>query len=158
MRVFRHLAYVGIAVLFSASHAAAQGVAPVPTPEELVWGFYSAWNARDYDAALPVLAPDVRWVDPRLRPMPFGGTRRGHDEIRELVLAPIEANWDGFTIAVDRVVRNGSQVFVSGTVTGFGRKSGRLLHSPYGAVWTISDGVATRVTTFFLPERWLASL
>jgi ketosteroid isomerase-like protein len=147
-----------VGVLVAGAPAAAQGDAPRLTHEELVWRFYADWNAGELDAALSLLAPDARWVDPRVRRTLFAGSRRGHEGIRDGVLAAFPAHWNGFTVALDQVVRNGSQVLVSGTVTGFGRTSGRLLNAYYGAVWTINDGVASRVTTFFVPERWLATL
>jgi ketosteroid isomerase-like protein len=157
MTCFR-LLVLGLASLLSlAGLATAQEAAP-PSREDVVRSFYAAWNAEDFDSALSVLAPDAVWVDPKLKRMPFGGSRRGQDEIRGKVLAAIAANWDGFTIALDQVVRNSNQVFVSGTVTAFGRKSGRLLQLPYGAVWTVKDGVVSRVTTFFVPEKMLGTL
>jgi ketosteroid isomerase-like protein len=146
-----------VGVFVTGAPATAQGDAPL-THEELVWRFYADWNAGDLDAALALLTPDALWVDPRVRRTLFAGNRRGHAEIRDGVLAALPAHWNGFTVALDQVVRNGNQVFVSGTVTGFGRQSGRLLNSRYGAVWTVRDGMASRVTTFFVPERWLATL
>lgn len=48
------------------------------TPEaELLRAAYAAFNARDADAALATMAPDVAW------PRAFkGGFVRGHDEVR----------------------------------------------------------------------------
>lgn len=126
--------------------------------EDLVRSFYRSWNAGELDAALAVLNPDARWVDPREKRMPFSGSRKGHDEVRSRVLEPALANWDGFTISLDNVISNGNQVWVSGVVTGFGRSSGRVLHVPYGAVWTVRDGAASRVTTFYSPGAWLSTL
>jgi ketosteroid isomerase-like protein len=50
-----------------------------PTPEvELLRAAYAAFNARDIDAALATMAPDVAW------PRAFkGGSVRGHQEVRD---------------------------------------------------------------------------
>ena len=50
----------------------------VPSPEtDLLRAAYAAFNARDIDAALATMSPDVAW------PMAFqGGFVRGHDEVR----------------------------------------------------------------------------
>jgi ketosteroid isomerase-like protein len=154
---FRSRVFGFVAVLAIVGSGAAQEAA-VASREDVVRGFYAAWNAEDFGTAAAFLAPDAAWVDPRLRGLPFGGTRRGREEVRSRVFEAIAANWEGFTVSLDQVVRNGNQVFVSGTVTAFGRGSGRLLALPYGAVWTVRDGVASRVTTFFVPELWLGSL
>ena len=49
-----------------------------PAPEtELLRAAYAAFNARDIDAALALMAPDVAW------PRAFkGGFVRGHEEVR----------------------------------------------------------------------------
>jgi hypothetical protein len=49
-----------------------------PSPDiELLSAAYSAFNARDIDAALATMAPDVAW------PKAFkGGFARGHQEVR----------------------------------------------------------------------------
>jgi hypothetical protein len=49
-----------------------------PSPEvELLRAAYAAFNARDIDAALTVMTPDVAW------PRAFkGGLVRGHEEVR----------------------------------------------------------------------------
>ena len=49
-----------------------------PSPEvELLQAAYAAFNARDIDAALATMAPDVTW------PKAFkGGFARGHQEVR----------------------------------------------------------------------------
>jgi hypothetical protein len=49
-----------------------------PSPDvELLRAAYAAFNARDIDAALAVMAPDVAW------PKAFtGGFARGHQEVR----------------------------------------------------------------------------
>lgn len=123
--------------------------------EQLVRSFYAAWNAGDADAAAALLSPDVVWKDPKVRKTIFVGTSRGRDAVRTQVLQTVLDNWQGFTIALDSVIRNGNTVFVTGAVSAFGRSSGRILSEPYGAVWTVRDGMATRVTTFFVPDRWL---
>jgi hypothetical protein len=53
-------------------------VSDQPSPDiELLRAAYSAFNARDIDAALATMAPDVVW------PKAFkGGVARGHHEVR----------------------------------------------------------------------------
>ncbi|QEL14995.1 nuclear transport factor 2 family protein [Limnoglobus roseus] len=50
----------------------------LPTPNrDLLRAAYAAFNARNIDAALATMAPDVAW------PKAFkGGAARGHDEVR----------------------------------------------------------------------------
>ncbi|MBA4016290.1 MAG: hypothetical protein C0483_03795 [Pirellula sp.] len=54
-------------------------MADQPSPDvELLHAAYTAFNARDIDAALATMAPDVAW------PKAFkGGCARGHQEVRD---------------------------------------------------------------------------
>lgn len=128
------------------------------TSEQHVLSFYSAWNSADLDLAVSLLGTETVWKDPRLRSMPFGGRAKGGDQIRLAVLEPVSMNWQGFTVAVDSVSRNGNQVLAVGTASGFSSRTGKTLWLPYSSVWDIRDGNVRRVTTFFDAAAWLRTL
>lgn len=111
-----------------------------PQVERLVRTGYEAFNRRDIDAALAVMAPDVRWAN---------GWEGGHVEGHEAVRAYWTRQWeeldptvvptavelddeaDGILVTVDQQVKDGA---------------GRLINA--GTVrhrLTISDGLVTRM-------------
>jgi len=58
-----------------------------PSPVDLVYGAYAAFNARDLDAALSVMHPAVDWPN-----AVEGGRIRGHEEIRRYWMRQFEVS------------------------------------------------------------------
>ena len=104
---------------------------------------YDAFDRGDVEAMVELLAHDVEWHAPDS--LPWGGTRHGHDGVRvfrDLLDEHVDAGWgdpDEFLEADDRIV-------VLGRFSGRARGSGRAFETPFVHVWTLSDGVPSRVT------------
>jgi uncharacterized protein len=105
-------------------------------------GVYDAFDRGDVDAMVELLAHDVEWCAPDS--LPWGGTRHGHDGVRafrDLLDEHVDSGWgdpDEFLEAGDRIV-------VTGRFSGSARDSGRAFETPFVHVWTLSDGVPSRV-------------
>ena len=62
----------------------------------------------------------------------------------EGVFARTVADFDGFTVHVDRTVGLGGTVLVQGRYTGTGRATGLLLDAQMAHVWDLRDGRVVR--------------
>jgi len=116
---------------------------------------YDAFSRWDVDELVTDLAHDIEWTMPDT--LPWGGTRHGHDGVRAVVsvsqdhLAGRWADPDDFLDAGDRVV-------VLGRMRGRGRTSGREYEVGFVHVWTMTDGMASRLHAYFDTAPIMATL
>jgi uncharacterized protein len=92
------------------------------------------------------LAHDIEWNLPD--PLPWGGTHHGHDGVQAFASISqdhVEGRWadpDDFLDAGDRIV-------VLGRLRGRARASGQEFEVEFAHVWTMTDGVASRLRAYF---------
>src|SRR5436190_15608641 len=108
-----------------------------------IYASFVTWNfdemARDISHDFELTLPDT---------VPFGGTRHGPDGIRSfarLFRDHLEAGFaepDDFLDAGDRIV-------VLGRIRGQARATGRGFEVPFAHVWTFSDGMPSRLSSYF---------
>lgn len=116
---------------------------------------YSAINRGDIDELASDVAHDIEWTLPER--VPWGGTRHGPDGIRafaEIFRDQVDGNWadpDDFLVAEDRIV-------VLGRLRGRARGSGQDFEVEFAHVWTLTDGVASRLRAFYDTEAVVAAL
>jgi ketosteroid isomerase-like protein len=110
---------------------------------EVVRAIYTAFNARDVEAALPYVAPDCELhlrgtaaVIGRVEPY------RGYDGLREY-FADVERTWDELTIHADDYRAIPGSVIVMGHVTA--RLKGEPMRRNAVWTWKVRAGKATRV-------------
>ena len=105
-----------------------------------------AFNRRDLNAFLDLLAPDVEWVP--LLGVLEGRAYRGHEEIRQWIEA-LATDWEIFEVYYDELQDLGDQVLALGGWRGRGRASGVEL-GDRPATWLIDlqAGKVTRLQTF----------
>jgi uncharacterized protein len=107
---------------------------------------YSALSRWDIEELLSDVAHDIEWSAPDT--VPWGGTRHGHDGVRSFARIfqdHVEGPWadpDDFLDAGDRLV-------VQGRIRGRARATGREFEVPFVHVWTLTDGVASRVRIYY---------
>jgi pimeloyl-ACP methyl ester carboxylesterase/ketosteroid isomerase-like protein len=109
-----------------------------------VRSFYDNLARGELDAALSLLAKDVRWSDPK--GFPYGGELTSPAQVRARVFEAIGGDWSSFGIATERFVEgtDGRTVVVLGRYTGTHGRSGRALDVPFAHVWgTAGDQLAT---------------
>jgi uncharacterized protein len=115
---------------------------------ELLRSGYDAFNRGDLDAVFKLLDPEIELVTADR--VPFAGTYRGHDDVRDLlrdqqeVFGEITMEPYEFFEAGDRVV-----AFVRQRARG--QTSGAEIEIVVGHLWTVRDGRAVHFEGF--PER-----
>jgi ketosteroid isomerase-like protein len=116
---------------------------------------YAAITRWDLDELVADVAHDIEWSLPE--PLPWGGTRHGHDGIRAfatLFRDHVEGSWadpDDFLDAGDRIV-------VLGRLRGRARATGEDFEVEFAHVWALSDGMASRCRSYFDTAPILAAL
>jgi uncharacterized protein len=103
---------------------------------------YEAWNRRDVEGALKLMAPDVEWV------LPDSGLNAGTNHGREGFRAFFETYFEAFeSIQLEplRFVVADERVVVLVRMFGAGVESGAQVELRAGHIWTMRDGEATRI-------------
>jgi uncharacterized protein len=116
---------------------------------------YDAFSRWDVEELVSDLAHDIEWSLPDT--LPWGGTRHGHDGVRSFASVSqdhVEGRWadpDDFLDAGDRLV-------VVGRMRGRAKASGQDYEVEFVHVWTMTDGVASRLRAYFDAVPIIAAL
>ena len=106
---------------------------------EVVRRMYDAWNRDDFEAARPLIHPEVEWrtsgAFPGLEPVYRGvsGVRRFWEDLKE--------PWESFLIHIDRDAVEGDTVIVNLRFEAIGRASGAKVVLHFANSWRIQDGL-----------------
>jgi ketosteroid isomerase-like protein len=111
---------------------------------ELVRGFYEA-VARGDHSAIEVFAPDVEFQMPEV--LPHGGTIHGREALGAY-FGEVQGRWDDFRAELDDIVDGDARIVALGRFCGRPKANGRYVEIPFALVWTMRDGVATRVDEY----------
>lgn len=95
--------------------------------------------ARDISHDFELVLPDA---------VPFGGTRHGPDGIRAFARLFQEHLEAGF-VDPDDFLDAGDRIVVLGRIRGEARATGRQFEVPVAHVWTFSDGMPSRLRSYF---------
>ena len=116
---------------------------------------YNAFSRWDLEELVSDLAHDIEWRLPDT--LPWGGTRHGHDGVLAFVSVSndhVEGRWadhDDFLDAGDRLI-------VQGRMRGRAKASGRGYEVDFVHIWTMTDGVASRMRAYFDTAPIMAAL
>ncbi len=131
---------------------------PRPRPERpnvaLVKGAYEAFGRRDLRNILRVLDPEVEIV--QADEIPWGGRYVGHAEAAAFfgkLTRTITSS-----VSVDRFVDAGDHVVAIGHTRGRVNDGGAAFDVPVAHVWTIRDGLVTRIEYYIDDPTMLAAL
>jgi ketosteroid isomerase-like protein len=109
-------------------------------------------NDGDFDAAFGLVHPDIEWVIAKEHPDTRTVTGRN-------ALAEYRREWDealpGVHVVFDRLLDMGNAVVGIGEVRGTGAGSGADVQVPIGFVFTLGDGLITRVEEYLDPAEAL---
>ncbi|WES62691.1 nuclear transport factor 2 family protein [Microbacter sp. GSS18] len=108
---------------------------------DIIRAHYAASDRGDIEGMLAPLASDVRWTE--AAGFPYAGTYIGPQAVAENVFARIQADWEGFTLAIDEVIDGGSTVVGLGTYSGTNRVTGRPFTARVTHIWRLEDGAVT---------------
>jgi ketosteroid isomerase-like protein len=112
----------------------------------------SRWDVGDL---VSDLTHDIEWSLPDA--LPWGGTRHGHDGVEAFASISqdhLEGRWadpDDFLDAGDRMV-------VLGRMRGRAKASGREFEVEFAHVWTMTEGVASRLRAYYDTAPIMAAL
>ena len=113
----------------------------------LAFRAYDGWNRGDLEAVLATASPELEFHAAGAFP-DVTGVYLGHDGYTEL-WNTLRAAWTDITMDVRRVEQLGEgHLLVLFTFRGRGRGSGVQVSLDFANLWTIVDGVATRVHAF----------
>ena len=109
------------------------------TPLEVVKSFYTILGSGNGLAALDLLAPSVSWTE--MFPG-YAGAWTGPEATRRNLFEPLGHDWEGFLIAPESFVLEGSNVVAFGTYSGIYKKTGKPMVAPFVHRWEVIDGKA----------------
>jgi ketosteroid isomerase-like protein len=112
-------------------------------------------NDGDFDAAFGLVHPDIEWVIAKEHPDARTVTGRN-------ALAEYRREWEealpGVHVVFDRLLDTGNAVVGIGEVRGTGAGSGADVQVPIGFVFTLGDGLITRVEEYLDPAEALKAV
>jgi steroid delta-isomerase-like uncharacterized protein len=126
----------------------------------LVRDYYDAFNARDWDGMLALLAEDV------IHDVNQGASRKGRAEfarfLERMDVCYEERLEDMVVMASDDGARAAAEFLVIGayqsTDDGMPEATGQRYELPAGAFFTIADGKISRVSTHYNVKDWLVQV
>lgn len=113
---------------------------------DVLRGGYEAFARGDMDGVRATWADDIQWEGPNTPELPGSGTRRGADEVIQMI-GEIANNWEDFSVTPDEFVDGGDTVVVLGHTQARAKATGRDVKVPFVHIWRMSGGKANRVQT-----------
>ena len=108
---------------------------------QLVKDIYAAFGRGDIPAVLASFHPQIEWRQAEGNPYHMDGSAWiGPQAVLENLFMRIGAEWDGFTITIQKIHDAGEYVIIEGRYTGTYKPSGKKLDSQLCHVWRVQDG------------------
>lgn len=118
----------------------------MPSNLEIMQGHYAGSDAKDLAAMLAPLSPTSEWTE--MAGFPCAGTYVGPDAVVENVFKVLGAEWEGYTVKVDRLLDAGDTIIAVGTYHATYRKTGKRMSARVVHVWDLKDGKVTKFEQF----------
>ena len=116
-------------------------------PTETVQAIYAEFARGDVAALVARFHPDAQVVVHAPDSVPYGGTRRGPEEIgRWFVELGSAMQLD--RVEAETVIASGDEVAVRGVEEGRSVATGRAYQSGFAHIWRIEDGLVLRLDDF----------
>lgn len=122
-----------------------------PTNAETVKRLYEAFNDRNFDTALSLLANDVEWTEPAGSTL--GGTYHSPDGVLKNVFEPCDQQFDPFVVSPERFLDAGDVVVTLGAFHAT-PDGGDEIVSPFAHIWEMADGKVVRMTNYTDTALW----
>jgi len=114
---------------------------------EIVQGIYDGFARHDSEMPFALYAPNIEFDASRYHLLGQFAVYHGHDGIRAM-FSELLTEFRGLEFQVLDLTPAGDHVLVTVRQSGVGRTSGAAVDSRHYALWTLHDGVVTRVCTF----------
>ncbi|MET0729691.1 MAG: nuclear transport factor 2 family protein [Solirubrobacterales bacterium] len=122
---------------------------------EVVLASYAAVNRGDIASGMEALAEDAEWHESGVLPEP--DIHIGRDAIAAF-LEEFLAQWESFEQEIVETREAGDKVAVFIRLTATGRGSSAEVDAQYAHVWTMREGLGTRVDAYYDRDRALAAI
>lgn len=114
-------------------------------PEAVVRSLINAVSTGDIDGMLSHLAPDIEITEPES--LPYGGVHRGIEAFCKDVIGVMLANAE-MGATNHKFLAAGDNVAVSMLSSATSRRTGNVLHMPFMELYTVKDGLVTRIEVY----------
>ncbi len=118
-----------------------------PANEAIVRAFYRAFEEDDLERGLELLSEDVEWHFQGPEDIPYAGTFRGRDGVREF-MEMIGQYVTAEEFVVDEVFSVGDRVIALGHERMLVKKTGKTFSMGWADIYTIRDGRIVRFTEY----------
>ena len=105
----------------------------------LVQQVYQQFAARDAETLVNLLAADIEWRLPAMEHVPFAGTWKGRDGVRQF-LRELGSSQDVIDFRPEQFVAQDNTVIVLGRFVMRVKQTGKESVSDWAHVWTIDGG------------------
>jgi uncharacterized protein len=112
------------------------------TNVEFVRGLYAAFGAGDIPKVLASMHPQIQWTE--TAGYRYGGVYRSPQAVLEKVFSKIPADFESFSIEVERLIDAGNVVVMQGHCVAKGKATGKSVRAVLAHVLEISDGKLVR--------------
>lgn len=113
---------------------------------EAIRAHYTGSDAGDLQAMMAPITSRTAWTE--MAGFPYAGTYVGTDAIIAGVFKRIGEEWDGYTLALEKLVDGGATIVGIGTYSGVYRKTGKPMSARVVHVWEMEDGKALSFEQF----------
>jgi uncharacterized protein len=107
---------------------------------QTILDLYAAFARGDAASVLAMFDPGIVWNEAESIPYADRNPYVGPQQVAEGVFGRILADFDGFSVNVDKIVHEGDTVVALGRYRGRHRSTGQGLDAQFVHVWTFRDG------------------
>ncbi|WP_246165112.1 nuclear transport factor 2 family protein [Pigmentiphaga aceris] len=117
-----------------------------PSNVEIIRAHYAASAARDLDAMMANVSPQVRWTE--MQGFPCAGTWIGPTAVVENVFSVLGRDWENYRFELQTLIDGGEQIVGVGSYHGVYRATGKAMQARVTHIWTLQDGVVVAFEQF----------
>ena len=109
---------------------------------DFVKAVYTAFGARDVPKVLGSMHPQIQWTE--TAGYKYGGVYRSPQAVLENVFAKMPADFESFSIDVERLIDAGNVVVMQGHYVAKAKATGKSVRAAVAHVLEVSDGKIVR--------------
>lgn len=114
----------------------------------LVEKLYQAFNSGDVPFVLGTMDPGIEWNEAEGFIYADGNPYIGPDAVLQGVFARLGGEWEGFTVAADRIFEAGDTIISCGYYSGKFRRTGQSVRAQFAHFFTFANGKMVRFNQY----------